>query len=62
MLFLNTGQVEQLADAIGPHYRVLVYLLAYTGLRFGEVAAAVAPSTRPTDGPAVVELRKRPGH
>jgi integrase len=39
MLFLDTGQVEQLADAIGPHYRVLVYFLAYTGLRFGEVAA-----------------------
>lgn len=39
MLFLNTGQVEQLADAIGPHCRVLVYFLVYTGLRFGEVAA-----------------------
>ena len=39
MLFLNTGQVEQLADAIGPHCRVLVYFLAYTGPRFGEVAA-----------------------
>jgi integrase len=37
MLFLDAGQVEQLADAIGPHYRVLVYFLAYTGLRFGEV-------------------------
>jgi integrase len=39
MLFLDAGQVEQLADAIGPHYRVLVYFLAYTGLRFGEVVA-----------------------
>jgi integrase len=39
MLFLDTSQVEQLADAIGSHYRVLVYFLAYTGLRFGEVAA-----------------------
>jgi integrase len=39
MLFLNAGQVEQLADAIGPHYRVVVYFLAYTGLRFGEVVA-----------------------
>ena len=39
MLFLDTGQVEQLADAIGPHYRMLVYFLAYTGRRFGEVAA-----------------------
>ena len=24
-------------------------------------AAAIAPSARPIDGPAVVELRKRPG-
>jgi integrase len=39
MLFLDAAQVEQLADAIGPHYRVLVYFLAYTGLRFGEAVA-----------------------
>jgi len=39
MLFLDAGQVERLADAIGPHYRVLVYFLAYTGLRFGETVA-----------------------
>jgi integrase len=39
MLFLDAGQVEQLADAIGPHYRVVVYFLAYTGLRFGEAVA-----------------------
>jgi integrase len=39
MLFLDAGQVERLADAIGPHYRVLVYFLAYTGLRFGEAVA-----------------------
>jgi integrase len=39
MLFLDAGQVEQLADAIGPHYRALVYFLAYTGLRFGEAVA-----------------------
>jgi integrase len=39
MLFLDAAQVEQLADAIAPHYRVLVYFLAYTGLRFGEVVA-----------------------
>jgi integrase len=25
--------------AIGPHYRVLVYFVAYTGLRFGEAVA-----------------------
>jgi integrase len=39
MLFLDAAQVERLADAIGPHYRVLVYFLAYTGLRFGEAVA-----------------------
>jgi integrase len=39
MLFLDAAQVEQLADAIGPHYRVLVWFLAYTGLRFGEAVA-----------------------
>jgi integrase len=46
MLFLDATQVEQLADTIGPHYRVLVYFLAYTGLRFGE---AVALKTRRLD-------------
>jgi integrase len=39
MLFLDAAQVERLADAIGPHYRMLVYFLAYTGLRFGEAVA-----------------------
>jgi integrase len=39
MLFLDAGQVEQLADTIAPAYRVLVYFLAYTGLRFGEAVA-----------------------
>jgi integrase len=39
MLFLDAAQVEALADAIAPYYRVLVYFLAYTGLRFGEVVA-----------------------
>jgi integrase len=39
MLFLDGAQVERLADAITPHYRVLVYFLAYTGLRFGEAVA-----------------------
>jgi integrase len=39
MLFLDAAQVEQLANAIGPHHRVLVYFLAYTGVRFGEAVA-----------------------
>jgi integrase len=39
MLFLDGEQVEALADAIAPRYRVLVYFLAYTGVRFGEAVA-----------------------
>jgi integrase len=39
MLFLDAAQVEQLAEAIGPHHRALVYFLAYTGVRFGEAVA-----------------------
>jgi integrase len=39
MLFLDAAKVEALADASAPHHRVLVYFLAYTGLRFGEVVA-----------------------
>jgi integrase len=39
MLFPDAAQVEALADAIGPHHRAVVYFLAYTGLRFGEVVA-----------------------
>ena len=46
MLFLDAAQVEQLGDAIGSRYRVLVYFLAYTGLRFGE---AVARKTKRLD-------------
>jgi integrase len=39
MQFLDSAQVEALADGIAPHYRTLVYFLAYTGLRFGEAVA-----------------------
>jgi integrase len=39
MLFLDAAQIETLADTIAPAYRALVYFLAYTGLRFGEVVA-----------------------
>lgn len=46
MLFLDAAQVEQLGDAIGSRYRVPVYFLAYTGLRFGE---AVARKTKRLD-------------
>lgn len=37
MLFLSTGKVATLADAIQPHFRVLIYTAAYTGLRAGEL-------------------------
>lgn len=37
MLFLTAEEVRAVADAIDPHYRVLVYAAAYTGLRAGEL-------------------------
>jgi integrase len=39
MLFLDSAQVEALADAIRPAYRTLVLFAAYTGLRAGEISA-----------------------
>jgi integrase len=37
-VFLNAEQVRQLAEATPHHYRLLVYMAAYTGLRAGELA------------------------
>jgi integrase len=37
MLFLTVDEVRAVAEAIDPHYRVLVYTAAYTGLRAGEL-------------------------
>lgn len=37
--YLTHGQVEKLADLVGPDWRLLVLFLAYTGLRWGEAAA-----------------------
>lgn len=37
--FLSPGEVEKLADTIETRYRALVLTGAYTGLRFGELAA-----------------------
>ena len=37
--FLSHAQVDDLAQLVGPHWRLLVLFLAYTGLRWGEVAA-----------------------
>jgi integrase len=36
--FLGPSEVAQLAEAIEPRYRVLVYTAAYTGMRWGELA------------------------
>ena len=38
MLFLTAEEVQALAEAITPHYRVLIYTAAYTGLRSSELA------------------------
>jgi integrase len=37
--FLSHQQVAKLAEAVGPEYRLVVLFLAYTGLRWGEMAA-----------------------
>lgn len=37
--YLTHAQVEALATEVGPRWRLLVLFLAYTGLRWGEVAA-----------------------
>jgi site-specific recombinase XerD len=37
--FLSHQQVHELADACGGNYRLMVLFLAYTGLRWGEMAA-----------------------
>ena len=37
--FLSHRQVHELADACGDDYRLVVLFLAYTGLRWGEMAA-----------------------
>lgn len=37
--YLTHAQVDQLAEAVGAEWRLLVLVLAYTGLRWGELAA-----------------------
>jgi integrase len=39
MRFLSQQEIGRLTDAIDPRYRVLVLTAAFTGLRFGELAA-----------------------
>jgi integrase len=38
-VYLTAAEVQKLADAITPHYRTLIYMAAYTGLRAGELGA-----------------------
>lgn len=38
MLFLSAEEIERLADAIDPRYRALIYVAAYSGCRWGELA------------------------
>ena len=37
--FLSASEVQALAEAITPHFRTLIYVAAYTGLRAGELGA-----------------------
>ena len=39
MRFIDHAQVAHLAEAIHPRYRALIFTAAYTGLRWGELAA-----------------------
>jgi integrase len=39
MRFLDAAEVTRLADAIEPRYRALIYTAAYSGMRWGELAA-----------------------
>jgi integrase len=43
---LSVDEVEALADAFDPRYRVMVLLGAYAGLRFGEASALRTPHLR----------------
>ena len=61
--FLSIAEVEALADAIDPRYRLMILIGAYCGLRFGEVLALrvgdfdLADSTVSVSG----TMRKRSG-
>lgn len=39
MLFLTAQDVRTLAETVPPHWRTLIYMAAYTGLRAGELGA-----------------------
>lgn len=50
MCFLSHEQVALLADAIEDRYKVLIYTAAYTGLRWGELAALKVKRVNPLRG------------
>lgn len=53
--FLSAEQVNELASAIAPRYRALVLLAAYSGLRWGELAALRTADVDFLNGVVVVE-------
>jgi integrase len=50
MRFLTPAEVDELAEAIDPRYRALVYLGAYGGLRLGELLALRHNRINPAGG------------
>lgn len=61
MLFLAPEQVKQLADAIESHYRLLIITAAWTGLRFGELAALRRADLDPLHATLKVERALKQG-
>jgi len=57
-LFLTATQVEELAEAIGPAHAPVVFLAAYGGLRWGEIAALRGGRVDPS-GPACASSSRR---
>jgi integrase len=54
-MFLTAAEVGALAEAIHPHFQVLVYTAAYTGLRAGELGALRRRDIDPLHGTLSVE-------
>jgi integrase len=59
MLCLTAGEVSDLANAIDPYYRTLVYFAAYTGLRAGEQLALQRQDVNLTQGTVAVRRARR---
>ncbi len=61
--FLTLEELDQLADAIHPHYRQLLFTAAHTGLRFGELAGLrVADKGRGIEGLDLINRELRVVH